>query len=103
MVDYSLSESLHNQLVGLEVVTVALVAPLCVLAGALIRRGRTVGAVVALGPATYTVYMIVQYLVGPGYEHYPAVLTFHLGLFVLSGVVGVRAPGRPSSRTTSHP
>jgi hypothetical protein len=91
VVDYSLSESLHNQLVGLEVITVVLVAPLCALAGALLRRGRRAGAVLALGPAAYTAYMLVQYLVGPGYEHYPPVLVFHLGLFVLSGVVVARA------------
>ena len=35
--------------------------------------------------------MFAQYLVGPGYESYPAVLMFHLALFILGGTVAVRA------------
>jgi len=90
-IDYSLSESLRNQLIGLDAVSLILVAPLCLVAGVLVWRGRPAGAGLALGPATYTSYMFVQYVVGPGYQHYPAVLLFHLGLFVLGGVVAVWA------------
>lgn len=90
-IDYSLSESLHNQLIGLDVVSLLLVAPLAGAAALLVRRGSHSGAVLALAPATYTVYMFAQYIVGPGYETYPPVLLFHLLVFVLSGVITVGA------------
>jgi hypothetical protein len=86
---YPFSETLRNQTIGLEAVTLVLVTPLCIVSAALIWRGRSAGPVIALGPATYAAYMMLQYLVGPGYLHYPRVLPLHLGLFVLSGVVAV--------------
>lgn len=88
---YDLSESLRNQLIGLEAVSLVLVAPLAAFAGWLALRGRLAGRVLALGPATYAAYMLVQYLVGPNYERYPAVLIFQLALFVLAGFIAVRA------------
>jgi hypothetical protein len=89
VIDYALSRTLRNQLIGLDAVTLLLVAPLCAAAGVLVLRGRPTGAVLALGPATYAAYMFVQFVVGPSYLHYPRVLAFHLALFVLSGVVAV--------------
>lgn len=91
VVDYSLSETLRNQTIGLELVSLLLVAPLCVAVAGLAARGKAAGPVLALAPATYTAYMFVQYVVGPGYDRYPAVLLFHLALFVAAGVVAVRA------------
>lgn len=91
VIDYLLSTSLHNQLIGLDLVSLGLVAPLCVVAGVLVLRGHPAGPVIALGPATYTAYMFVQYLIGPGYRYYPGVLMLHLALFVLGGGVAVRA------------
>jgi len=35
--------------------------------------------------------MFLHYLVGPGYLYYPRIPPFHLGLFILSGVVGMGA------------
>jgi hypothetical protein len=91
VIDYPLSISLHNQLIGLDAFSLVLVAPLCAAAGVLVLRGQPAGAVIALGPATYTAYMFAQYLIGPGYRSYPAVLVFHLSLFILGGTVAVRA------------
>lgn len=91
VIDYSLSESLRNQLIGLDAVSLLLVAPLCVIAALISRRRRLAGSALALGPAGYTVYMFVQYIVGPNYEHSPKVLPLHLGLFILGGIVAVRA------------
>lgn len=91
VVDYPLSDTLRNQTIGLELVSLLLVAPLCLAAATQAARGRAAGAVLALAPATYTAYMFVQYVVGPGYDRYPPVLLFHLALFVLAGVVAVRA------------
>lgn len=90
-VDYGLTESLHNQAIGLEAFSLAVVAPMCLVAAVLVHRTKPAGAVLALAPALYAAYMLVQYVVGPGYERYPPVLLFHLGLFVLSGLVATRA------------
>jgi hypothetical protein len=91
VIGYGLSESLHNQLVGLDGASLLLVVPVTAAAGVLAWRGRAAGPVLALGAATYTSYMFVQYLIGPGYERYPGALTLHLGLFVLGGVITVAA------------
>ena len=84
MVRYPISDSLANQLIGLEVVTVALVVPWCVLAGVRALQGSPDGAVLAFGPAAYTCYMFVQYVLGPEYGEYRAVLLLHLALVTLS-------------------
>lgn len=85
LVDYPIPETLQNQLIGLELVTVALVVPWCVLAGILALRSRPGSALLAIGPASYTVYMFVQYVLGPEYGEYRVVTLFHLGVFTLSG------------------
>jgi hypothetical protein len=88
---YPFSGSVRNQLLGLDAVSLLLVAPLCVLAGVLALRGNPAGPVLALGPATYTAYMFVQYVVGPQYLGAPRILALHLGLFILSVVVTAKA------------
>jgi hypothetical protein len=75
----------------LEAVSLLLVAPLCILAGVLAIRGHTAGPLVAFGPASYTAYMFLQYVVGPEYRYYPGVLPLHLVLFVLGGGIAVAA------------
>jgi GNAT superfamily N-acetyltransferase len=86
VVHYRFSASTYNQLLGLEAVSLLLVAPLCVVAGILALRRHPAAPVLGIGPATYATYMLAQYVVGPGYLRYPRVLPFHLALFVL-GVV----------------
>lgn len=88
---YPLSESVLNQTIGLEAVSLFLVAPLCIVAGILVLRGRAAGPVVAFGPAAYTTYMFLQYVVGPEYLYYPGVLPLHLGLFILGGGIALAA------------
>lgn len=91
VVEYPLSRSLLNQTLGLEAVSLVLVAPTALAAGLLVLRGHPAGPVIGLAPALYTAYMFVQYVVGPDYLRHPGVLTFHLGLFILSEIVAVRA------------
>jgi hypothetical protein len=88
---YPLSESVLNQTIGLEAVSLLLVAPLCILAGVLAIRGHTAGPLVAFGPAAYTAYMFLQYVVGPEYRYYSGVLPLHLVLFALGGGIAVAA------------
>ncbi|MDP3712010.1 MAG: hypothetical protein Q8R60_05945 [Mycobacteriales bacterium] len=106
LVSYPFSETLRNQTIGLEAVTLLLVVPLTAVSAALTWRGRQAGPVLALGPATYAAYMMLQYLVGPGYTYYPRVLPLHLGLFVLSAAVALGAWSAVAATalpTTSRP
>jgi hypothetical protein len=91
VVTYPFTETVYNETLGLEVVSLVLIATLALLAGILTLRGRHAGAVLALGPAAYAAYMFVQYVVGPQYPTYQASIAMHLGLFVLSGAVLLRA------------
>jgi hypothetical protein len=88
---YPLSESVLNQTTGLETVSLLLIAPLCIFGGVLAIRGRAVAPLVAFGPAAYTAYMFLQYVVGPEYRYYPRVLPMHLALFTLGGGITVAA------------
>lgn len=91
VIEYPLSRTLLNQTLGLEAVSLILVAPTAVSAGLLVLRGHPAGPVLGLAPSLYAVYMLAQYVVGPDYLRYPGVLTFHMGLFILSELVAVRA------------
>ncbi|MBW3633309.1 MAG: hypothetical protein KY456_09800 [Chloroflexi bacterium] len=64
-----------------------LIAPLAIAAGLLAVRGHPAAAILALGPAAYAAYMLVQYVVGPQYPTYQPSIALHLALFVLSAVL----------------
>jgi len=91
LVSYPFSETLVYQTIGLEAVTLALVVPWTVAAAVLVLRGHPAGALLAIAPSSYSVYMFLQYVLGPEYLTYRPVVLFHLGIFVLSGAVLVLA------------
>lgn len=67
VVDYRVTETLRNQTIGLDAVSMFFVAPLALL----IRRAHIAGLAIALGVGAYTAYMFLQYAVGPDYAHFP--------------------------------
>ena len=83
-IDYPFTDTVRNETLGLEAVSLVLVAPLAILAGLLALRGHRAAPLVALGPSGYAAYMLVQYVVGPQYPSYQPSVAFHLGLLVLS-------------------
>ena len=89
--DHPISSTLQNQLIGLEIVTLVLVTPLSIAAGVLALRGHRAAGPLAFGPAAYTAYMFVQYVLGPEYATFNAVVLFDLGVFALSVVLAVWA------------
>jgi hypothetical protein len=91
VVDYPIAETVRNQLIGLELVSVALVAPLCVVAGVLALRGHRAAGVLGFGPAAYTAYMFVQYVLGPEYHTYTVAALFQVAIFGLGGAVALLA------------
>jgi hypothetical protein len=94
VVGYPISESMTNQLLGLEVVTLVLVVPWTCGAGVLALRHDPRAALLALGPTSYTAYMFVQYVVGPEYDAYSWVVLFHVVIFALASGLGLTAWSR---------
>jgi len=85
MIHYPFDETLRSQLVGLEIVTLLVVVPWCVIAGVCALRGRAHSALLALAPTSYSLYMFVQYVLGPEYAQYRVAALFQLSLVTLSG------------------
>ncbi len=91
VIDYPFTETVRNETLGLEAVTLVLVAPLALLAAGLTARAHRGGPLVALAPTSYAAYMLVQYVVGPQYPTYQPSVAWHLALLVLSLGLLVRA------------
>jgi hypothetical protein len=80
-IDYPITGTLLNQMIGLEVVTVGLAAPLAVVAGVLATRGHRAAPFLGFGPAAYSAYMFLQYVLGPEYADYTPAVLFHTVVF----------------------
>jgi hypothetical protein len=95
IVDYRVTETLRNQTIGLDLVSLFLVAPLAVLAAVLVLRGHVAGPALALGIGAYTSYMFVQYILGPDYVELPGnnerLFPLALLLFAAGWVVALAA------------
>jgi len=70
-IDYRVTETLRNQTIGLDLVSLVLVAPLALFAAALVFRGHVAGLVLSPAIGGYTSYMFLQYILGPGYTSLP--------------------------------
>lgn len=70
VIRFHTSANLENQFVGGEVVSLAIVAPAAMAAGALWLRGHRAAPVLALGPALYAVYTYTTVVVGQEYTRY---------------------------------
>jgi hypothetical protein len=107
-IEYHVTETLRNQTIGLDAVSLFLVAPISMVAAVLVLRNHVAGAALALGVGAYTSYMFVQYILGPEYERLPGdnerlfplyLLLFAFGwLVVLAAWNALEAERLPSSR-----
>jgi hypothetical protein len=68
LVDYRVTETLRNQTIGLDAVSLFVVLPLALLAAVLVLRDHVLGFALALGIGAYTSYMFLQYVLGPDYS-----------------------------------
>jgi hypothetical protein len=95
VIKFHVSPGAEAQLVGGEVVSLFVVAPLAVIAGVLWLRGNALAPTLALGPAGYSLYMYVEYIVGAQYERYPGnneyAFPLYLILIILSWGIALRA------------
>jgi hypothetical protein len=91
VIRYRWSETINNQGIGLDAVSLIIVAPLCLLAALLVRRGHAAGSALALGPASFALYMIPQYVIGPEYVvtggNNERFFPLHFGLFIIAAAV----------------
>jgi hypothetical protein len=90
-IDYGFSETVRNQGIGLDAVSLLVVAPLALLAALLTVRGSVAGPLVALAIGAYSAYMAVQYLIGPNYTVAAHAWPFHLVFFIVAIVVAAGA------------
>ena len=91
LVSYPVTPAMVSQTIGLDTVSLVLVAPLSVSAGVLALRAHPAAPALALGAGSYTAYMLAQYVVGPDYLYYPGALLLHLALFILGWSVSLAA------------
>lgn len=95
VIRYRFSESLLNQTIGLDAVSLAIIGPLAVAGGILALRAHPMAPVLALGPTLFVSYMLVQYIVGPEYLRYEGnnerFFPFHLALFILGAGLAIVA------------
>lgn len=89
VIRYHWSDTIDNQGIGLDAVALVFVAPLCLLSARLVHRGRPAGYALALGPASFALYMLPQYVIGPEYLSMPGnnerFFALHYGLFIVAG------------------
>jgi hypothetical protein len=90
-IQYPISGTLLNQTIGVEAVTVGLVVPLTLTAGVLAARGHRAAPLLGFGPAAYTAYMFVQYVLGPEYVDYTSTILFHTVVFTLAAGLTISA------------
>jgi hypothetical protein len=93
VIDYHASEGAVNQIIGGDVAGLFLVAPVSILAGILVWRGRRAGPILAFGPAVYGLYMYSQLALGGDVFRYPGnserFFVLYLGLFLLAGAITI--------------
>lgn len=102
VIAYSISGSLLDQVVGLELVTIGLIVPVAVLAGVLALRGHRAAAFIGFGPASYSAYMFLQYVLGPEYSTYTSVVFFHTAIFALSCGTAVLSWALAAGQSVPH-
>ena len=90
---YHVSADALNQIIGGDLVAVALVAPVSLFAALLAWRGHPAAPVVALGPAVFAVYTYTQLAIGGDYARYEGnserFFVLHLAIFVLGSAIAL--------------
>ena len=90
---YHVSADALNQVIGGDLVAVALVAPVSVFAALLAWSRHPAAPVVALGPAVFAVYTYTQLAIGGDYARYEGnserFFVLHLVIFVLGGAIAL--------------
>jgi hypothetical protein len=94
-IDWRIAANTETQLVGQDIVGLVLVAPVALAAGVLWLRRHRLAAALALGPALFSLYTFMSYVLSPDYHRYtgnnenayPLLLT----IIILSWVTAIAA------------
>ena len=85
----------ENQIVGQDLITLLLAAPFALVAGVLWLRRHQLAPVLTLGPAVYSLYTFLSYILSPDYHRYPgnneAAFPLLLAIVILSWLLAVAA------------
>ncbi|MFC6707098.1 hypothetical protein [Flexivirga alba] len=95
VIRYRVTGLMRTQLEAADAVSLIVVAPVSVALGLAALRGARLTAPLALAPATYTLYMVTEVVLGPDYSGIPGnverFFPLLLGLLLVAGAVGVGA------------
>lgn len=94
---------MENQLLGGEVTSLFVAAPLAIAAGILWMRGSRAAPVMALGPAGYAVYMYVQFVLVPDYRAYAGNNEYWFPLYLALVVLGWTLAWRSWNALAANP
>jgi hypothetical protein len=98
---------MENQLLGGELTSLFLAAPMSLVAGILWWRGKAVAPIVAMGPAGFGLYTYIQFVLVPDYSRYPGnnerYFPLYLALVGLSWVLLWRSWRHLSSSAIAAP
>lgn len=90
-----ISPNMENQVVGGDVASLAVAAPLAVASGVLWLRGHRLAPALSLAPALYAIYYAVSLVAGVQYERYPGNIErffpLYLGLTILGWAIAAKA------------
>jgi hypothetical protein len=97
VLEYRTSASGLNQIRGVDLAAVAIVAPLAVVVGRLAWRGHRAAPVLALGPAIFAMYTYSQLILGNEYLRIPGnverFFPLLLAMFLVAAAIAVRSAG----------
>jgi len=102
VVTYPFSDSVRNMTIGLDTVSLILVAPIGVLTARYVYWGKQIGFLAALSLSAYAMYTFVQFIMGPQYIEFSPIVLLHLALFILSGFILVNAWHRIKGNELPH-
>jgi hypothetical protein len=95
VIRFHVSDNARNQLIGGEIISLCVAAPLAIGAGVLWLRRKPLAPKLAIGPALYALYANVQFTIGPEYQRYAGnneyAVPLYLTLIILGWAVALRA------------
>ena len=107
IIQHHVTEGMESQVIGGDLVSVVLAAPLAIAAGVLWWRGHRLAPLVTIGPGLYSGYIYFQYITAPDYLRYPGnsenAFPLFYAILILGLVITVTAWGRIDERLIRMP